>query len=66
MTGIAHPLDTTLKISEFFGRLTPGTQQMSNTQDQPYKAKSEQKLDTYRKITNGIIQIRLGKGIGLK
>ena len=57
MTGIAHPLDTTFEVLEFFGRLSLGAQQMGNTKNGAYKAKSEDKLDTDREITGRIIQV---------
>ena len=55
MAGIAHTLDTTLKVLSFFGCFTFGTQQMCNAQHQQYKPNSEDELDTYGKITKRII-----------
>lgn len=57
MTGIAHPLDATLEVLKFLGSFTFGTKQVSDAQDEQYEADGEDKLDTYRKIANGIVHI---------
>lgn len=63
MPGIADTFDTTFKILKFFGRFPFGTHQMSGTQYQTYKAKSEDQLDTDWEITYRIIKIVHGANV---
>lgn len=56
MPCIPDSFNTAFKVLEFLRSLPLGPQQMGHAKDCAYKAKREQKLDTYRKITGGIIQ----------